>query len=91
MQHKHTNPPTRREKVADRPFPAESEPNALVRWHQIKNFVPLSKATFLRHADAGIFPKPTKIGRTLLWRSGDIRELVARLAKGETPEAGHGQ
>lgn len=91
MQQQSTKPPTRREKVADRPFPAESEPNALVRWHQVKRFIPLSKTTFLRHVEAGIFPKPMKVGRALLWRSGDIRALVARLARGETAEQGHGQ
>jgi predicted DNA-binding transcriptional regulator AlpA len=79
----------RHEKVANRPFPAASEPDALVRWHQIKGFIPVSKATFLRHAEAGIFPTPVKVGRALFWRSGDIRDLAARLARGKTEQ--HGQ
>ncbi len=85
----HAQTPTRHEKVAQRPFPSESEPNALVRWHQIKGFIALSKTTFLRHAEAGLFPKPIKVGRALLWRSGDIRDLAARLAKNDKAEPGH--
>ncbi len=54
-------------------FPVD--PDALVRLPQILGFLSISRSNFLNGVKAGKFPAPIRLGRSVLWRAGDIRAL----------------
>ncbi len=70
-----------RSKAIIHPFP--SDPEALVREPQVRQFFPVSKTAWFEGVKKGIYPKPIKHGRSVFWRAGDIRQLVTDLSKGE--------
>jgi predicted DNA-binding transcriptional regulator AlpA len=45
--------------------------------------IPVKKSTWWAGVASGRFPKPVKCGRLTFWRRRDIRELIARIERGE--------
>ncbi|QSA97501.1 AlpA family transcriptional regulator [Methylococcus sp. EFPC2] len=52
----------------------------------IPALVPVSKTTWYKGIQAGIYPKPTHAGRCALWRWADIRSLLVAMEKGESDQ-----
>lgn len=42
----------------------------------------VTKQTIINWVKRGIFPQPIRVGRSLMWRSADIRAALARLEQG---------
>ncbi len=52
-----------------------TDPDVLVRLPQVLGFLSISRSSFLNGVKAGRFPPPVRLGRSVLWRAGDIRAL----------------
>lgn len=51
-----------------------------VKLKQIQRVIPVSKSTWYRGMESGIYPKPIKLGdRAVGWRVEEIRECIRRL------------
>lgn len=49
-----------------------------IRLPEVLAFIPVSKATWWRGVEAGLYPKPVKLNtRVTAWRVEDIRALIA--------------
>ena len=55
---------------------------AFLRLPQVLNVVPVSRSSWLRGIESGIYPRPIKLGgqRSVAWKSSDIRLLVEKLS-----------
>lgn len=46
----------------------------------IPALIPISRTAWLSGCDAGIYPKPVKLGeRSVAWRVSDIQEIIQKL------------
>ena len=45
--------------------------------------IPVSRSTWYRGVDAGVFPKPLKLGRVNIWSVESINEVIRRIKSGE--------
>lgn len=54
-----------------------------VRLPQILSVIPVSRTSWWRGIKAGQFPEPIKLGRSVMWKVHEIRELIDRLAEGQ--------
>ena len=50
----------------------------------IPALVPVSKTTWYKGVQSGLYPKPIHAGRCAMWRWEDIRRLVERMEGGES-------
>lgn len=50
---------------------------ALLRFSEFENLIPLGKSAWWSGVAEGTFPAPIKLGRTSAWRVRDIRRLLA--------------
>ena len=55
----------------------------LIRLPTVLKHVEESPAGWYRGIQAGIYPKPIKVGRKSFWRAEQVRELIERLSSGE--------
>lgn len=61
----------------------ELPPEGFVRLWTVLAHIPVSRATWLEGVRTGRFPRSVKCGRVTMWRVQDIRDLIARLERGE--------
>ena len=53
-------------------------PDALYRWNQIKQIIPVSKAAWYEGVRTGRYPQSVKLGpSTTCWRGSDLLALIA--------------
>ena len=57
---------------------AEDEDLRMLRIERVLDLFPVSRVTLYRLIRSGDFPEPTKMGRTSLWRSSDLRRWTER-------------
>ena len=55
----------------------------LVRLAGVLSRIPVSRSAWYEGVKTGIFPKPIKFGRAVLWRQSDIDRLIAELTPSE--------
>lgn len=53
-------------------------PEALLRLPDVLRLAPLSKTTFYALMKKGVAPAPVHIGRSALWRYGDVLAFISR-------------
>tara|TARA_Y100001973_G_scaffold94505_1_gene146612 strand:+ start:650 stop:838 length:189 start_codon:yes stop_codon:yes gene_type:complete len=54
--------------------------NELLKLNQVLQLIPVSRSTWLRGIDDGIYPKPVKISPRLnVWRKEDIEHFIHNL------------
>jgi predicted DNA-binding transcriptional regulator AlpA len=52
-------------------------PDALYRWHQVRQYIPVSKAAWYEGVRQGRYPASVKLGpSTTCWRGSDLLKLV---------------
>ena len=57
--------------------PIEKETDRLLRLHEVLAKFPVSRSSWYRGIQAGIYPKPLKIGsRMSAWRESEILQLI---------------
>ena len=58
--------------------------NELLKLNQVLQLIPVSRSTWLRGIDGGIYPKPVKISPRLnVWRKEDIEHFIQNLKPNE--------
>ena len=55
---------------------SELPDEALLRFSEFENLIPLRKSAWWSGVADGTFPAPVKLGRTSAWRVRDIRRLL---------------
>lgn len=56
--------------------------SGFMKLSDVLKVIPISKSTWYRLSQAGIFPKPFKLGRTALYRVKDIENIISRIENG---------
>ncbi|KAF0231764.1 MAG: hypothetical protein FD177_2704 [Desulfovibrionaceae bacterium] len=54
---------------------------ALIRLPQVLEVLPICRSSFYNGIRSGDYPSPVHIGRTSVWRTADIVELLERIGK----------
>ncbi len=58
------------------------EPDRLLRWQELKKWIPLSRSNVYRMMDEGTFPRPINLGaRSVAWFESDIDAWIQERLK----------
>lgn len=78
----HIEPPTPRPRSKSIFPPLPQDRDAFCRLPQILEFSGMGKTRFYSFMTEGKMPRPIKLGRSSVWRVGQVRDAVEKLAQG---------